>query len=82
MEAGFMPHEVEEVWMSLTQLPDVQLDVTEHWRDKIESLKLHASQIGDPEAFEKRMLARVQVEPGEDFRYQEGFRRIKFRRSS
>ncbi len=82
MEAGLMPHEVEEVWMSLTQSPDIQLDVTEHWRDKIESLKLHESQIGDPDAFEKRMLERIPVEAGEDFQYQEGFRRIKFRRSS
>lgn len=77
---GFEPHEVEEVWMSLTNEPDVKLDVTPFWDAKIRALKMHASQIGDPRAFEKRMLERVNNGKGEDFKYEEQFRRIKFRR--
>lgn len=80
LEEGFEPHEVEEVWMSLTNQPDVTLDVTEHWDDKISALKHHASQIGDPDTFEKRMLERVQQETNVDFKYTEQFRCIKFRR--
>ena len=38
IEDGFQPHEVEEVWMSLTSQPDVTLDVTEFWPLKIEAL--------------------------------------------
>jgi LmbE family N-acetylglucosaminyl deacetylase len=74
------PHEVEEVWMSVTNQPDVRLDVTEHWDVKINALKLHASQIGDPRAFEKRMLERLENGGKEDFKYEEQFRVIKFRR--
>jgi LmbE family N-acetylglucosaminyl deacetylase len=77
---GYEPHEVEEVWMSLTNQPDVRLDVTEFWDKKINALKRHASQIGDPRAFEKRMLERLNNGKDEDFKYEEQFRRIKFRR--
>jgi len=80
LDEGFSPHEVEEVWMSLTNQPDVKLDVTEHWDDKIRALKYHTSQIGDPDAFEKRMLERIPMAENEDFKYEEQFRVIKFRR--
>jgi len=78
---GHEPHEVEEVWMSLTNEPDIKLDVTEHWQDKMQALKLHASQIGDPRAFEKRMLERLNNGKDEEFKVEEQFRRIIFRRT-
>lgn len=80
LDEGYQPHEVEEVWMSLTNQPNVILDVTDHWEDKIRALKCHASQIGEPEVFEKRMLERVQQAQDDDFHYEEQFRVIKFRR--
>jgi len=80
LDEGYQPHDVEEVWMSLTNQPDVILDVTDHWDDKIQALKCHASQIGDPDAFEKGMLERVKQDGNADFRYEEQFRVIKFRR--
>jgi len=79
-EKGNLPHEVEEVWMSLTNTPNVSLDVTEHWHDRIEALKMHASQIGDPDAFEKRMRERIHNDDDSIFRYEENFRVIRFRR--
>lgn len=79
---GYQPHEVDQVWMSLTIEPDVRLDVTEHWDDKISALKMHASQIGDPRAFEKRMLERVNNGNKDGFKYEEQFRVIKFRRQT
>jgi len=82
IEEGFEPHEVEEVWMSLTNEADVSLDVTEHWDDKITALKHHASQIGDPDAFEKHMLERLTQDENLDFKYEERFRCIKFRRKT
>lgn len=80
LEEGYTPHEVEEVWMSVTNQPDVKLDVTEHWDDKMQALKKHASQIGDPQTFEKQMLERLENGGNVDFKYEEQFRRIKFRR--
>lgn len=80
LQEDLTPHEVEEVWMSLTNQPDVKLDVTDQWEDKIKALKAHASQIGDPKAFEKRMLDRLNIQDGAEFKYEEQFRRIQFRR--
>lgn len=79
---GYEPHEVEEVWMSLTNAPDVRLDVTENWPTKLGALKLHASQIGDPRAFEKRMLERLNNGKDENFKVEEHFRRIIFRKKT
>jgi LmbE family N-acetylglucosaminyl deacetylase len=82
IEEGFPPHQVEEVWMSLTDSPNVVLDVTEFLGLKIEALKQHASQIGDPGQFEQRMLDRLEETEDGKGKYQEKFRRIKFRRSN
>ncbi len=80
LEEGLRPHEVEEVWMSLTHQPDVALDVTDFAQTKLEALKQHASQIGDPQVFEKHMLERFQGDDQAEFKYEEHFRRILFRR--
>jgi LmbE family N-acetylglucosaminyl deacetylase len=81
IEEGYPPHEVEEVWMSLTSQPDVRLDVTEFWEVKLAALKRHASQIGDLEAFEKRMTERVTDPETGQIKLEETFRVIKFRRA-
>ena len=81
IEEGYPPHEVEEVWMSLTSQPDVRLDVTEFWDMKLAALKRHASQIGDPEAFEKRMTERATDPETGQIKLEETFRVIKFRGS-
>jgi LmbE family N-acetylglucosaminyl deacetylase len=80
LQEGLDPHEVAEVWMSLTHQPNVTLDVSEHWEDRIEALKRHRSQIGDPEMFEKMMLERLTEDDKAELKYEEQFRRIKFRR--
>jgi len=80
LQEGLDPHEVDEVWMSLTHQPNVTLDVSEHWEDRIEALKRHRSQIGDPEMFEKMMLERLAEDDKAELQYEEQFRRIKFRR--
>jgi len=77
---GYEPHEVEEVWMSLTNQPDVELDVSKEWETRLEALKLHASQIGDHQAFTKYMLERLEIVDNEPIKYFEKFRVIKFRR--
>ena len=80
LEEGLQPHEVEEVWMSLTHQPDISLDVTTYAQKKLDALKHHVSQIGDPQAFEKHMLERFKGESQDDFKYEEHFKRISFRR--
>jgi len=77
---GYEPHEVEEVWMSLTNEPNVTLDVSEEWDKRLEALQIHLSQIGDPHAFEDLMLERLEITDHEPIIYYEKFRVIKFRR--
>jgi LmbE family N-acetylglucosaminyl deacetylase len=59
----------------------VTLDVTDFWLVRLEALKRHASQIGDPRAFEQRMRERVTDAETGVMKMEETFRRIKFRRS-
>ena len=80
MDEGFPPHTVEEVWLSLTGQPNIRLDVTPFWNDRLAALKKHASQIGDPIEFEKQMLKRLNNEDESSLIYEESFRRIIFRR--
>ncbi len=80
LDEGYAPHEVEEVWMSLTNTPNVRLDITEYWGVKLKALKHHVSQIGDPETFEKHMLDRAEKDDNGALKYYEQFRTIKFRR--
>lgn len=78
---GLQPHTVREVWLSLTAQPNVVLDVTDTWEDKLTALYQHRSQIGpDLIAFRERMLARrVPESDPEAPRFEERFRRLLFR---
>jgi LmbE family N-acetylglucosaminyl deacetylase len=79
-EEGLQPHRPREVWVSLTGNPTVTLDVTDTWEVKIQALKEHKSQIGDPAEFEQRMRARKSEKSTEENEYyEEKFRVIKFR---
>jgi LmbE family N-acetylglucosaminyl deacetylase len=78
-DEGLEPHNVREVWASVTLQPNVILDVTEFWEIKIKALFQHASQIGDPEALAARMRNRLAADSTPDHpRYEESFRRIIF----
>lgn len=78
-DEGLEPHNVREVWISLTLQPNVNLDVTPYWETKIRALCEHKSQINDPEALQKRMRNRFTPEStSENPMYMERFRRIKF----
>lgn len=78
-EENLFPHSVREVWFSLTQQPNLKLDVTELWETKITALYEHKSQIGDREKFTERMRNRHTPDSTiEDPRYEEQFWRIVF----
>ena len=78
-DEGLQPHKLKEVWVSLTDNPTVILDVTDTWEIKIQALKEHKSQIGNPKEFEERMRARKSERSTEENEYyEEKFRVIKF----
>jgi LmbE family N-acetylglucosaminyl deacetylase len=76
-QEGLEPHIVGEVWVSIASDPDITLDVTDFWEQKIRALQEHRSQIGDPENLAHRMRERraegsSEAEP----RYEEKFKRL------
>jgi len=76
---GLQPHTPREVWVSLASNPTVILDVTKTWDIKMDALKQHKSQIGDPLIFEQRMRIRHTEDSTMDSpRYEEKFRVLKF----
>lgn len=78
---GLKPHSVKEVWLSLTHQPNVVLDVTPFWEQRLRALHEHGSQIGpDVEAFDRRMRSAHTPESSDnDPVYVHTFRRIVFR---
>jgi len=77
---GLQPHTIEEVWMSLTNDPNMFLDVSEYWEIRAKALKEHKSQIGDPDQFYNRLLSRLDTTEIGTPIYIEKFRRIVFRK--
>ncbi|MGC8855222.1 MAG: PIG-L deacetylase family protein [Anaerolineae bacterium] len=76
---GLAPHMPREIWVSLTQQPNITLDVTDTWPIKLEALLCHKTQIGDREKFLERMKARRTEDSSEENpRYEEKFRRIVY----
>ncbi|GAP10668.1 uncharacterized proteins, LmbE homologs [Bellilinea caldifistulae] len=80
LEKGLSPHEIKELWLTLTAQPNMMIDVTETWELKIAALRQHRSQIGDMEEMERMQRQRRTADSSEDKpRYVDFFRRIKFR---
>jgi LmbE family N-acetylglucosaminyl deacetylase len=79
LKEGYHPHTPREVWVSLASAPTVTLDVTATWEIKMNALREHKSQIGDPVLFEQRMRSRRTLDSTDDApRYEEYFRVLKF----
>lgn len=81
-EENLLPHSVEEVWLSLTSQPDINIDITDTFEIKLKALLEHKSQIGDPDAFERRMRGTRHTKDTtiDNPRYEEGFKRFVFRK--
>jgi LmbE family N-acetylglucosaminyl deacetylase len=72
---GLQPHTPREVWVSLTNNPTVNLDVTETWDVKMNALREHKSQVGDPLILEQRMRSRHTKDSTDEApRFEENFR--------
>ncbi|MBN1303758.1 MAG: PIG-L family deacetylase [Anaerolineales bacterium] len=76
---GFEPHTPREIWISLTNQPNVTLDVTKTWPIKIKAILQHASQIPDRQKFLERWNNRhTEDSTIEAPRFEEYFRRLTF----
>jgi LmbE family N-acetylglucosaminyl deacetylase len=80
LERGLSPHEIKELWLTLTAQPNMMIDVTETWDFKIAALKQHCSQIANIDEMERIQRLRHTPDSSDDNpRYVDSFRRIKFR---
>lgn len=74
---GFEPYAPKEIWLSLTNEPNVWVDVNATIAIKIAALREHKSQVKDPEALEKRIRDRLRRPDMDGEFYAEGFRVIR-----
>ena len=81
LKEGYPPHMPNEVWVSLTNRPNVTIDITDAWQTKLKALKEHKSQIGDPAELEERIRERARGQAEKvSFEYAEIFRRVQLPR--
>ncbi len=80
-EEGLQPYKVREVYVSGAQHPNITVDITQFFNQKVAALSEHRSQIKDIAALEERMRVRMldPESPPDDPRYIEKFRRIELR---
>jgi len=71
------PHPVREVWISNPHQPNLILDITPWWNQKLCALHEHTSQIGDRQVFDDRMMSRRTPDSTPEApRFEEKFKRI------
>ncbi len=74
---GLFPHTPEEVWLAFPVAANITLDVTEYWHDRMEAIKQHVSQIGDPYEMEAKQLMRRTLDSTiESPRFEDQFLRL------
>jgi len=77
LKEGLEPYSPKEIWMSLTNEPNLWVDVTDTIDVKIAALKEHKSQVKDPVALEQRIRERLKRTDVDRELYAEAFRVIK-----
>jgi LmbE family N-acetylglucosaminyl deacetylase len=77
---GILPHQIQELWLSLTANPNIELDRSAYWDVRLQALECHSSQIGERMVFIERMQERRKALGDPEGRYIEKFRRIVLRR--
>ncbi len=73
LDEGLEPHHVDELYLVLTEKPNIAVDITPTHDRKIEALLMHRSQVGEEAAdfvnrFDKQAGEQVGVEFAETFR--------------
>ncbi|MFN2198676.1 MAG: PIG-L deacetylase family protein [Anaerolineales bacterium] len=76
---GLETHMPHEVWISLPVNPQVDIDITAVFAQKVKALLEHRSQIGDPDEFVERMYSRyTEDSTPESPRFVERYRVVRY----
>ncbi len=78
LQEGLEPYYPKEVWLSVTNEPNIWVDVNDTIAIKIAGILKHQSQIKDPVETEKRIRARLRRPDMDGEFYSEAFRVIRF----
>jgi len=74
---GFEPHAPQEIWLSLTNEPNMWVNVNDTVEVKIAALREHKSQVKNPAELEKRIRDRLRRPDMDGEFYAEAFRVIR-----
>lgn len=78
---GIEPHKTAEIWYFGSDVPDVFVDITDTFDDKIDALLAHASQVGDGATLDERLRERCQeLAKDQPFELAEAFKSVKMNR--
>lgn len=81
LEEGLEPHKTAEIWYFGSEVPDIFVDITDTFDNKIHALKAHVSQVGDGERLEPMLRERSQeLAKDQPFELAEAFKSVKMRR--
>ncbi len=80
LEAGYEPHNVDELYMTIAGKANLAVDVTDQFERKIKSLLMHKSQLGEDV---RQMIEMWDMETGKEVgvKYAESFRVMRFNQS-
>jgi LmbE family N-acetylglucosaminyl deacetylase len=80
LATGLEPHKTAEIWYFGTESPDIHIDITETFDDKIHALKAHASQVGDGDGMAERLRGfSTELAKDQSFDLAEAYKVIKMR---
>ena len=80
-EAGIEPHKTAEIWYFGAEVPDLVIDITDHFDAKIDALKAHQTQVGEADGLAYRLRERAQeLAKDEPFELGEAFKTVQMRR--
>lgn len=78
---GIEPHKTAEIWYFGSEVPDVFIDITDTFDNKINALKAHVSQVGDGNGLEDRLRERCEeLAKDQPFELAEAFKSVTMRR--
>ncbi len=81
LESGLEPHKTAEIWYFGSESPDVYIDITDTFDDKINALKAHKTQVGEAETLAERLRGfSAEIAKDQPFELAEAFKVVKMRR--
>jgi LmbE family N-acetylglucosaminyl deacetylase len=78
LQDGLLPHAPKEIWLSVSNEPNLWVNVNDTIELKIAALHEHKSQIKEPAELEKRIRERLRRPDMDGEFYAEGFRVVRF----